>query len=227
NGAIIPERWQGVVNVLLEGGEQLKTIGGKNVYENVAPRTCRLAWDKFKSDHHKHIQAQRRLTGAVENEDFWTNLVRSVVELEEVELDKKKETTESRKRSAELMEQGNREGALLVDASLARMRRASNTTSDGSAVEDSGTAVTYFSRSKRNRRHELQQQISQKATQFIDNAQQIIATSTQKQQDNYGELMQTPLASQQQMHIGFTQLAQAQAEAVDRQVAASDRQTAA
>ncbi|KAF9369468.1 hypothetical protein BGX21_005949, partial [Mortierella sp. AD011] len=31
NGATIPERWQGVVNVLFEGGEQLKTIGGKNV----------------------------------------------------------------------------------------------------------------------------------------------------------------------------------------------------
>ncbi|KAF9150207.1 hypothetical protein BGX20_005768 [Mortierella sp. AD010] len=64
--------------------------------------------------------------------------------------------------------------------------------------------------------------MSQKASQFIDNAQQIIATSSQKQQDNHNELMQ-----RQQDNHRFSQLAQAQAEASDRQVAASDRQTAA
>ncbi|KAF9367256.1 hypothetical protein BGX21_007639, partial [Mortierella sp. AD011] len=186
----------------------------------------------FKSGHHKHTQAQRRLTGAVENEDFWTNLVRSVVELEEVELDKKREATESRKRSAELMEQSNREGALLVEASLARMRRGSNTTTDGSATEDSGTSAAYFPRSKRSRHRELQKQMSQKASLFIDNAQQIIATSSQSQQDNHNELMQRQQDNhselmqgqkelmptlQHQMNISSSQLAQAQAEASDRQ----------
>ncbi|KAF9161543.1 hypothetical protein BGX20_002074, partial [Mortierella sp. AD010] len=242
NGATIPERWQGVVNVLFEGGEQLTIIGGENVYENVALRTCWLAWGRFKSGHHKHAQAQIRLTGAVENEDSWTNLVRIVAEVEEVELDKKSEAAESHKQSTELMEQSNREGALLVEASLARMCRGSKMTTDGSAAEDSGASAAYFPRSKRSQHRELQKQMSQRASLFIDNTQQIIATSSQNQQDNHNELMQRQQDNhselmqgqkelmrtfQHQMNIGFSQLAQAQAEASDRKVAVSDRQTAA
>jgi len=138
NGHKVPDRWQKVVDVLIQTGEAGLCPGNRNEYEHVTTWACRLAWDRFKEAHHNHLKAQSRLTGAIDN-DEWEDLVHSVIELEEVEEECKKSAASNKKRSAELQEQSNRDGAMLVEASLQRISRAHNTSTESSVSEDSGT----------------------------------------------------------------------------------------
>ncbi|KAF8958292.1 hypothetical protein BGZ46_002005 [Entomortierella lignicola] len=122
-GSTVPARWQRVAEALHEVGENIIRIaGGANIYENVIGRTCQRSWATFREEYKTHERASRSLTGAVENETPWTNLLRTVVELEDLELGKMKEATKSRKRSAELQEQSSHDGAMLVEAAMSCVR---------------------------------------------------------------------------------------------------------
>lgn len=176
NGSTVPERWQAVVNILKETGSK-NAVGGKNEYEHVIPRTCQLAWNKFRQDHNDHVRAQERLTGAVENEDHWTNLLRVVVELEEAELVKKKaSSSSSKKTSAELEEQKNKQGAALVSAAMSHMKRRRESSSDTDTSDTSGSS---------NIRQRSRQTVRSEFKDFIQMAREKIeeSTSTQKVRD--------------------------------------------
>ncbi|KAG0021916.1 hypothetical protein BGZ82_011171 [Podila clonocystis] len=218
NGQLVPDRWKKVVNLLVQNGEAELRTGNRNEFEHVSVRACRLAWERFKKDHQNHLQAQARLTGAVDN-DEWEDLVHSVVELEEVEEDRKKAVLASKKRSAELLEQSNRDGAMLVEASLQRMSRTRNITSD-SVSEDSGTE-----RGRPRPRRERQQEVQQQMVEFLQYAKDRIANSAQRQEDRDNNLKEAFQASQQQTANLLQHVLENQAQASIMQVEASNKQT--
>lgn len=88
--------------------------------------------------HQKHLEAQSQLTGAVDN-DEWNNLVHSVVELEEVEEERKKAVAGSKKQSTKLLEQSNHDGVKLIEASMAHVNRSHTSAVDSSMSKESGS----------------------------------------------------------------------------------------
>lgn len=75
-----------------------------SMFANVESQTCKLAWEKGLKEYDH---------GAVADDTEWLTLIRAVVEVEKLEEAKRKEpaTPTSRKRSAELMEQNNRDAS--------------------------------------------------------------------------------------------------------------------
>ncbi|KAF9578757.1 hypothetical protein BGW38_005293 [Lunasporangiospora selenospora] len=190
-GGPVHKRWMSVVGVLKESAQQELFLenGGpdseeqdsqRNIYWNVEVRTCRLAWDKFKSELKEHDKQRSKKTGAVADETEWLTLIRSVVEVEELEEDRRMETVAaaSRKRSAELMEQNNRDGARLRDAAMMEEPRRR-------VDVDSGSETANSSEPRRARRRRNNTELRSRMEEFIKNTEEKIIESTRRTEESH------------------------------------------
>ncbi|KAF9433121.1 hypothetical protein BGZ76_009874 [Entomortierella beljakovae] len=177
----VPERWLAVVDVLKQGGER----GGQGTkeYENVTYRTCMLAWNKFREEHMSRVNAQAKITGAVENQDAWTNLVRTVFALEEAEKGKKKSASGSKKTSPELREQPNQQGASLVAAAVSGMKRQRPPTTSTGISDASASASESETTRRRSRPRNNYQQDTQKFQKLILDLQRKLDQSSADQRN--------------------------------------------
>ncbi|KAF9436839.1 hypothetical protein BGZ76_002800 [Entomortierella beljakovae] len=137
NGPSVPKRWGVVVDSLKVLGASNVDIGESNPYDNVIARTCQLAWSSFRASYYEHEKAQR-LTGSMQNEHEWNNLLRRVVESEEREKGNDKKRKERNNPLAELIEQTRDDGEILVETSTTRMKRPRiGITSESESATDS------------------------------------------------------------------------------------------
>ncbi|KAF9974815.1 hypothetical protein BGZ65_008553 [Modicella reniformis] len=191
----IHKRWMAVIDVLKQGAAQkayleaelratevTNTQEDNNPYRNVEPRTCRLAWEKFKAELKEHDKQKARKTGAVADETQWLTLIRAVVEVEELEEEKRAEAAASntRKRSAELMEQINKDGATLRDAAMQdgpRRRGAESETDSTSTSEPRRT------RPRKRRAQDHRELIEL----FIQRSEKQITDASRRQKERYDE----------------------------------------
>ncbi|KAF9362622.1 hypothetical protein BGX34_005808 [Mortierella sp. NVP85] len=219
------ERWIKVIQILQEGTAQSATMMGTgtddNVYMNVEPRTCKLAWARFKEELKEHDKLKK--TGVVADETPWLSLIRSVVEKEEIEEERRKNAAKSTKRSAELMEQNNRDGVNLRDAAMMAGPRRRKTGSDSDSAAPSDR--THDRKRRQDQRRQLMEE-------FIQSTQLQIAESSKVYEDRHTAMMesQTNLmtamnnSSAQLQQLVTIQLQNQEALRIDRANAAEDRQ---
>ncbi|KAF9110007.1 hypothetical protein BGX27_006886 [Mortierella sp. AM989] len=215
NGPSVVERWQAVVDILIQLGERHVEGGGKNAYHNVIPRTCKLAWDRFKDDYNRTMG--NRSPGPSDAEDNWNNLVRQVMDLEQAGKGRNKK----QKKSAMIVEQDENEGAQLDETFAPRINRRHFSDADMSGNEElSAESEQHPSRRLRLDESNSFQEIQNQVSNFIQYAKEKLDDSSRQQHYRDRVLVETVASSQQQ-------LLQAVHHLIAKQEAASERQAIA
>ncbi|KAF9173131.1 hypothetical protein BGX21_003688 [Mortierella sp. AD011] len=217
NGSSVHERWQGVINILIEAGEQQVEVGGKNAYLNVIPRTCQLAWDRFKEDYTRVIESHSSERLGM-TRDGWNNLVHQVLELEQAGKVRKKKGA---KRSN--MDDENNGTQLDDDAFASRLSRRLFSDTDMSVNYDDHPQSSRLRLDDSALLHQIQKQVSE----LVRYAKEKSEDSSRRQEYRDKALIDTLASTQQKFLQTMNNLVAKQEAASERQIAAIETLTAA
>ncbi|KAF9343046.1 hypothetical protein BGX26_006346 [Mortierella sp. AD094] len=220
NGSSVHDRWQGVINILIQAGEQQVEAGGKNAYLNVIPRTCQLAWDRFKEDYNRAIESHssERLGTT---RDGWNNLVHQVLELEQAGKVRKKKG--AKRSNADDGDHENNRAQLDDDAFVSRLSRRLFSDTDMSVNDDDQPQSSRHRLDDSASLHRIQKQISE----FVRYAKEKIDDSSRRQEYRDKVLVDTLTNTQQKLLQTMNNLIAKQEAASERQVLAIEALTAA
>ncbi|KAF9993888.1 hypothetical protein BGZ80_004754 [Entomortierella chlamydospora] len=217
NGSSVHDRWQGVINILIQAGEQQVEVGGKNAYLNVIPRTCQLAWDRFKEDYTRAIESHSSERLGM-TRDGWNNLVHQVLELEQAGKVRKKKGA---KRSN--MDDENNGTQLDDDAFASRLGRRLFSDTDMSVNYDDHPQSSRLRLDDSALLHQIQKQVSE----LVRYAKEKSEDSSRRQEYRDKVLIDTLASTQQKFLQAMNNLVAKQEAASERQATAIEALTAA